>query len=273
MGDWAEKSEGIGRHDPRHVLAWSETMADASANETPSIAFWLPEGLNVALGLAQKPNVELEPQHMRDDGVGLVRRQSGGGAVLLYPGVLCWEAWAGFDVMERTGKGCSGIRECYRFLCAPVVSGLTSLGIPAFHAGICDISVRLAGDEASPAKKLAGTAQLRKRNAALVHGSLLVNPDLTLLSRYLKMPSQEPDYRGGRKHGDFCTTVADAAGPRHGGEDGDLAERVAAAAASAAKGTGWRIVAPPAVLGGEAAKLYRTKYCDEGWNWEKIRAI
>lgn len=273
MDDCSEKDEGIVRHDPRHVLAWSETMANAPADAAPSIAFWLPEGLNVALGLAQKPGIELEAQHMRDDGVGLVRRQSGGGAVLLYPGVLCWEAWAGFDVMERAGKGCSGIRECYRFLCAPVVSSLASFGIPAFHAGICDISVCLAGDETSQAKKLAGTAQLRKRNAALVHGSLLVNPDLTLLNRYLKMPSQEPDYRGGRKHGDFCTTVAKAAGSRTDAEGDVWMERVAASAASIAKAAGWRIVAPPAALGGDAAKLYQSKYCDEGWNWDKRRAL
>ncbi len=249
--------------EPARVLAWSEARVDEPGDGV-SIALWLPQGVTVAIGLAQKPAVEADVDAMRDDNVGLVRRQSGGGAVLLYPGVLCWEAWADLTEIERRQEGGSGIRQSYAALSKPVVAGLATLGIKAFHAGICDVSV--ATD--AGVRKLAGTAQLRRRDRALVHGSLLVTADVTTLSRYLRFPSEQPDYRQGRDHADFCTTVAatapEACGPH-------FMRCVAGAIVSAALADGWRAYTPPEALDEAAAIHYRGKYGQRGWNWEKIR--
>lgn len=253
--------------EPASALAWSEARVDEPGGEGVSMALWLPEGTTVALGLGQSPEKEADAEALARDGVGLVRRQSGGGAVLLFEGVLCWEAWADLGEVERIHPGGSGIRQCYAALSKPVVDGLARLGIEAFHAGICDVSVRVPGEER--ARKLAGTAQLRRRDRVLVHGSLLVSADVGLLSRYLRFPSEQPDYRQGREHGDFCTTVARLIEP--GAEGTVFMRRVAGAIASTALADGWRVLTPPARLDAAAEALLAGKYGSRGWNWEKIR--
>lgn len=235
---------------------------DGPAGSAPSLALWRPEGVTVALGLSQEPGREMEVEACRRDGVGLIRRQSGGGAVLLYPGVLCWEAWATFEQVG-SGEGDSGIRQCYAFCSRPVIAGLKRLGLDTFRAGICDLSVNRDGG--SETRKIAGTAQLRRRRQVLVHGSLLVDADLERLGTYLKFPSDQPDYREGRSHRDFCATVVECLGRP------DLCEEVATAIREAAAGMGWNIEAPPAGLSPEAARLERDKYLSDDWNWSRIR--
>lgn len=252
--------------EPARALAWSEARVDDPDDPGPGLALWLPRGVAAVIGLAQKPEVELDCEAVRRDGIGLVRRQSGGGTVLLYPGVLCWEAWASFEAIER-GGGSSGIRETYRFMSGPVMDGLRRLGLQPFQAGICDISI--PGTGGGEALKLAGTAQLRRRRKALVHGSLLVDADVGLLGRYLRMPSEQPDYRIGRSHRDFCVTVAEALGA--GRASGDLLSGVARRVCDAATDAGWRIASPPAELDPAALELHRDKYADSEWNWNKCR--
>ena len=253
---------------PGAVLAWSEACCDMASGANPTLALWRPEGVHVALGLAQNTAMELDVDAVRRDGVGLVRRQSGGGAVLLYPGVVCWEAWAGMEALERRVAGSSGIREAYRHLCAPVTAALEKLGLSVFHAGICDISAQVTAGGA--ARKLAGTAQLRKRDAVLVHGSLLVDADLAMLGRYLQMPSTEPDYRARRSHENFCATVAGMLGD--GGCGDGLMAALSACIVDAAGARGWMVATPPEQLEGRALDLFRGKYADPEWNWDKKRS-
>lgn len=253
---------------PASVLAWSEARVDARDLPGPSIALWLPEGATVAIGIGQQPGVELETDAARRDGVGLVRRQSGGGAVLLYPGVMCWEAWMTKGELEmRGGAEGSGIRQSYAALCRPVVNGLARLGVEAFHAGICDISALPPGTD-SP-RKLAGTAQLRRRDIVLVHGSLLVSADIEMLGRYLKFPSAQPDYRKNRSHGDFCMNVSDLLPETQYGAS--LMPAICGAVVEAAQADGWETITPPASLDAHARRLLEEKYQSDKWNWEKIR--
>jgi lipoate-protein ligase A len=68
------------------------------------------------------------------------------------------------------------------------------------HRGISDLAI---GE-----KKILGTSLYRRRLILFYQGSLLVSGDLSLFTRYLAMPTRVPDYRAGRGHEEFCTTLA-----------------------------------------------------------------
>jgi lipoate-protein ligase A len=56
-------------------------------------------------------------------------------------------------------------------------------------------------------RKFSGNSMRCRREYLLYHGTLLCDFDLPLITRYLKMPPRQPDYRGGREHEQFVTNL------------------------------------------------------------------
>ena len=55
--------------------------------------------------------------------------------------------------------------------------------------------------------KISGNAQCRKRRALLFHGTVLYGMHISVITRYLKEPKRQPDYRTDRPHGMFLRTI------------------------------------------------------------------
>ena len=55
--------------------------------------------------------------------------------------------------------------------------------------------------------KISGNAQARKRSFFLHHGTFLLGFDTGKVSRYLKHPPVEPEYRLGRPHDEFIGNI------------------------------------------------------------------
>jgi len=55
--------------------------------------------------------------------------------------------------------------------------------------------------------KFSGNAQRRRKNFLLFHGTFLLDFNLDLIGEFLRMPSQQPDYRAGRHHGEFIMNL------------------------------------------------------------------
>jgi len=83
-----------------------------------------------------------------------------------------------------------------------VILALTSLGVKdlAFK-GISDIAIR--------DKKILGSSIYRRKNKVLYHAVLNISESNDKIERYIKHPSREPDYRKGRPHGEFVTSLHD----------------------------------------------------------------
>lgn len=123
----------------------------------------------------------------------MLRRRGGGGTVVLSPGqvvlALAGEVSSPFHNREYFHK----INTWFR----GTLEGLGLRGVE--ERGISDLAIG--------GRKILGTSLYRRRLVLFYQASLLVDVDLALLERYLRFPSRVPDYREGRNHREFCTTL------------------------------------------------------------------
>lgn len=68
--------------------------------------------------------------------------------------------------------------------------------------GICDLTV----DD----QKISGNALRVKKDWILYHGTLLIDMPLEWIDAYLAMPQKQPEYRRGRPHAEFVTSLKDS---------------------------------------------------------------
>ncbi len=161
----------------------------------------------VILGIGSSVSVECDLDECRRRRVEVRRRGSGGAAVLIGPSDLCATVVAAYDEVPREFRTIGG---AHRLLGGIITSALDDMGADAQCAGTSDVAV---GE-----LKIAGLSQSRKRKAFLVHASILVDPDMDMMQAVLPHPPSEPDYRGGRNHREFLTSLDEAAGPGRAGE-------------------------------------------------------
>lgn len=154
----------------------------------------------VVLSRSRSPAVEVHLERCRADGVPVIIRPSGGGAVVLAPGMV-----AASLVAPRVPPG--GLPEVFfrRFVTA-VGEAIGASGGPAtVLRGVSDLCV---GDQ-----KVAGSSLRLAQRTVLFQIAILVDPDLSLLDRYLPMPSRMPAYRRQRPHREFVTSLARCGSP------------------------------------------------------------
>ena len=125
-------------------------------------------------------------------GVPLLRRESGGGAVVVGPGCLNVALVLSLDRRPWL----AGVECSYRRL----------LGRTAAALAVGGIAVR-STDLALRGRKFAGHAQRRGRGALLHHGVLLYDFDLDLVPALLAEPPRRPAWRGNRTHREFLTNA------------------------------------------------------------------
>ena len=155
---------------------------------------WQPEGIAVVIGYSQDAQKEANVFACRSDGVPIIRRRGGGGAVVLMPGVLCITIAFQSTVSDSPYFFFQKINE----LLIEILSDQFKVKNLAYK-GISDISI---GE-----KKILGCSIFKSRNLYFYQGSLLVDPEFHRITQYLLHPTKEPDYRNGRSHFEFLTSL------------------------------------------------------------------
>ena len=186
---------------PQENLACDEALLDlAEAGQGGEILrVWQPREHFLVLGYSNKARTEANLDQARHDAIPVLRRCTGGGAVLQGPGTLNYTL---ILKIPETGPLAHisdtnvHIMEKHRAALAPILS---------------DVTVRGHSDLTLGDLKFSGNAQRRRRRHLLFHGSFLLGLDVDRIERLLPMPSREPDYRHHRPHKDFLINLELAA--------------------------------------------------------------
>jgi lipoate-protein ligase A len=180
-------------------LALDEALleeAHEGLTTTAVVRTWMAREPVVVVGSSSCLDAEVDLDACRAAGVRIVRRPSGGLTVLLGPGCLMW------SVVEPCPDGAPPIDALHARMLDPLCAALSRVAaMPGgvTRRGSSDLVVRAADGD----RKVSGNALRVRRHGVLYHGTLLDDFDLDLVSRVLRHPPREPDYRGQRPHGAF----------------------------------------------------------------------
>ncbi len=177
----------------------SHLLKRARAERYKIIRFWrggTPPSVVISHG--EKEDIAVNAEACRRFGVDIIRRMSGGGAVLQSNDVLNYS-------LITPDSGLMDIHRAFRMGMDLVKGILHQLGIDGVSQGISDVSVQN--------RKISGNSQARKGGGMLVHGTILIDFDYDMAEQVLPHPPREPEYRGRRKHRDFLVTLRELHAP------------------------------------------------------------
>lgn len=159
----------------------------------PILRFWESICYFVCLGVLDKEENSIIQYACKKDQIPIIKRNSGGGTVLLGPGCLT------YVLILSKEKQFIDVRKSYHHILSIICNALRKIGYKPEIKGIFDITIEN--------KKIGGSAQLRKKRYFLHHGTLLYNFNINLIGRYLKEPERKPEYRGNRIHQEFLFSL------------------------------------------------------------------
>ncbi len=210
---------------PEENLACDEALLDLcdQGKAGECLRFWESKTYFVVVGYSNKISREVNIDSCGSDNIPILRRISGGGTVLQGPGCLNYSLILRItDRPELASPVTTNqyIMERHRLaleslLKTPVtIQGDTDLAILDFRLKIADcgnmIDPQIINHQSKIKNllKVSGNAQRRFKNALLFHGTFLLDFDLSLVSKYLTLPSKEPAYRKNRAHQDFVSNLS-----------------------------------------------------------------
>lgn len=176
-----------------NALALEEGLLTAvDARKSPGTLFvWEWPSTAVIVGRSNIVAREVHVSACEQDGVPILRRCSGGGAVVLGYGCLCYALVLPISPDQRT----AGISATTQAIIQRTAAGFIAAGHAVTVEGISDLAMNR--------RKFSGNSQRWMRTALLHHGTILYDFDLPQIGRYLKFPSRQPDYRATRDHAAF----------------------------------------------------------------------
>ncbi len=179
-------------------LALDEALLDeAETGDAPreTLRLWEPVQPMVVVGRSSRIDVEVRLDTCRDLHVPVLRRSSGGAAVVAGPGCLMYALVLSYQRRPRLRV----LTEAHRWVLGTLADSLGTL-VPG-------IEYRGTSDLAIGGRKFSGNSARCRRRSLLYHGTLLYDFPLPMIERCLAMPPRMPDYREGRPHEGFVMNL------------------------------------------------------------------
>lgn len=266
-----------GRHDGFANMAIDEALLEvyAASGGLPMLRFytWSPPALS--LGYGQQIEADVNVERCRALGIDVVRRPTGGRAVL-----HDHEITYSVVIREDDPLAAMGVLASYLTISRALIRGLSYLGIaaeliplrrpapvPAHETSPVCFGMPSSYEVAVAGRKIIGSAQRRSQGVIMQHGSLPITLDrdtlFTVLQSSRGMPLSSREEETFRMR---MTTLQEA-----GGRSYDYAEVVTALARGFAET--WDIELRPDDLTAEERRLSdhlrATKYATDTWTWQR----
>lgn len=183
---------------PEENLACDEILLDVceAGSLEGVLRFWEPAQYFVVIGYANRAAVEVDLEFCRRHDIPVLRRCTGGGAVLQGPGCLNYS----LILPMAESPALAGIAGTNDFILKRHQHTLQALvQAPVERQGHTDLTIG--------GLKFSGNSQRRRKAFVLFHGSFLLHADIGLIEKTLPFPSHQPDYRGSRSHTDFLMNL------------------------------------------------------------------
>ncbi len=162
----------------------------------PGWLVWVPDHTCLVLGASNQPEVSLYPDRVERDQIPVYKRPSGGETVILTPNTLVISVR-----LPDPGKQNPNI--FFKQINHLIINALQNAGVDSLgQRGISDIAI---GE-----KKILGSSIYRKREMVFYHAVLNLSEPAETIGRYIRHPKREPDYRRGRDHAEFVTSLSEA---------------------------------------------------------------
>lgn len=229
---------------PAANLALDEALLeDSPSPDEPveSLRFWEADRPLVVVGRSSKLGEEVREDVCRELSIPVLRRISGGAAVVAGPGCLMYSVV--LSLRRRPALATIAGAHCY------VLKTLAA----ALRPLVAGVGVRGASDLVLGDRKVSGNSMRMRQGRLLYHGTLLYDFPLELIARALAMPPRQPEYRCGRPHEDFVANLPLSAA--------SIRRAVAAAWGADEPRAGW----PRA----KTAQLAAEKYSRPEWNRQR----
>jgi lipoate-protein ligase A len=192
---------------PAENVALDEALLDWAEDENPRWEFlriWESPQPIVVVGRSSRVHQEVDEAACRERGIPILRRASGGAAIVAGPGCLMYAVVLSYTVHPELKSNVPG---AHAFVLRRIADSLRPLAADrgdVAHAGNSDLVLH---DRSAPSQqqKFSGNSLRAKRTHFLYHGTLLYDFDLQLIEHCLRTPPRQPEYREKRSHREFVT--------------------------------------------------------------------
>ncbi len=189
-------------------VALDEALLEWAENEDPAWEFlrlWESPRPAVVVGRSSRVPQEVNENACCEQQVSIVRRSSGGAAIVAGPGCLMYAVVLSYQLRPELKDIGRAHSEVLGRIAKSLQQESPDLG-QLTRAGTSDLVFNSA-DNPAAARKFSGNSMRARRTHFLYHGTLLYDVDLRLIETYLQVPPRQPEYREGRSHREFVANL------------------------------------------------------------------